>query len=359
MKCYILASGIIMEILSKVQINESFSEWIAGLVSNDMSITIITTLVGIIIGFASTFNHFWRNFSIILCAIIFNIFMILRMIFISEPWYTVVISLVLWLITCIFIIKKMEGKEIVSRRKIGKMIVEFTATANPSKEVCIFAGDIDFFGEVVEPSDSTPSMTKGNNLFVNLKNKKKNKEINKRNIKNNNQFLQLKNKNFRNICILCIKPPQKDENIKDDYHKDRIRIGFLKNELGARVHFKFFNDQCDNCLYGQNNTELYQCSFKSDFIAKEESDRGNTCNHISLPDTTLRGRIVTNRETDAKCVAITTKKSSRKAYILREYGANEKESYLYTVIWRVWWTRCEEDEEFVKSCQNEYNDSTK
>lgn len=333
-------------------------------VSEDIVITIITTVIGIIAGAACSFkSRFWRNFTIISSAVIFNVFMLLRTIFISESVWFLGFSIVIWIVLCLVAIFLLHSREIVSRKKIGKMIEKFTSTANPKKDVCIFAGDIDFFGEVIESSElpKTEQIAQ-KNLFYQLneiiKGRKVKRSVDKKNIENNSQFKQLKDPKFRSICILCVKPlPQKD-NVNDDYHKDRIRIGYIKNELGERVHFKFFNDDCDNCFfYEHNNCLLQKCAHH----CSEESQPSCDCpknkenySHPSLPDTTLRGRIVTNRETDSKCVAITTKRSSRKDYILRQYGSGEKESSLYNVIWKVWWKMCEEDDEFVAECVREY-----
>ena len=272
------------------------------------------------------------------------------------------------LILCFLGIKFLREKEIVSRKKIGKMIEKFTATANPSKDVCIFAGDIDFFGEVLEKSvqENTKTTEKKNpfsKLTKKIQEKYRNNFSKRINIENNSQFKQLNDPKFRSICILCAKPlPQKDS-IKDDYQKDRIRIGFIKNAFGERVHFKFFNEDCDNCFfYEQNNCMLQNCSQNCQVCAQGLSNcpkNAKDFSHPSLPDTTLRGRIVTDRETDSKCVAITTKRSSRKEYILRQYGSGEKESSLYSVIWKVWWKMCDEDKDFIDSCVKEYNELCK
>lgn len=346
-------------------INTSAVNGISGFVSNDIVMTIVTTVVGIAAGFACSMkNRFWRNFTIIVSAIVFNVFMLLRVIFISESWLYLLFSFILWTVLSVFGIFFLREKEIVSRKKIGKMIEKFTSTANPNKDVCIFAGDIDFFGEVFEKSEpnSTTISTK-KKLLKKLKRKHRERLRDRANIENNSQFKQLKDAKFRRICILCVKPLPLKENIKDDYHKDRIRIGYIKEILGERVHFKFFNDDCDNCFfYEQNNCALQSCPNHCPTSSQQSCTcpkNNNLFSHPSLPDTTLRGRIVTNRETDAKCVAITTKRSSRKDYILRQYGSGEKESSLYNVIWKVWWKMCEEDNDFIKECVKEYNESKK
>ena len=346
-------------------INTDVANGISNFVSNDMVVAIITTVIGIIAGAACSFkSRFWRNFTIILSAVIFNIFMLLRMIFISEHWYYFTFSIAIWTVLCFLAIKFLREREIVSRKKIGKMIEDFTATANPNKDVCIFEGDIDFFGEVIEVTEQKDLEPKPKRFLCDLKvsitNKRKQRLLDKKNIEKNSQFIQLNDPKFRSVCILCVKPLSQKGNVKDDYRKDRIRIGYIKKELGERVHFKFFNDDCDNCFfYEHNSCALQKCVHQCSESAQPSCDCPKNKKeflHPSLPDTTLRGRIVTNRETDSKCVAITTKRSSRKDYILRQYGSGEKESSLYNVIWKVWWKMCEEDDEFIDACVKEYEE---
>lgn len=346
-------------------INIDLANRISNFVGNDIVITIVTTVIGIIAGAACSFkNRFWRNFTIILSAVVFNVFMLLRMIFISEPWQYFLFSLVVWATLCILAIKLLRDKEIVSRKRIGKMIEDFTDTANPNKDVCIFAGDIDFFGEVIETSESQSAETTQKGLLYKLKEpiktKRKKRLLDKKNIEKNSQFMQLNDPKFRSVCILCVKPLPPKGNVKDDYRKDRIRIGYIKKELGERVHFKFFNDDCESCFfYEHNNCTLQKCAHQCSESSQPPCDcpkNKREFSHPSLPDTTLRGRIVTNRETDSKCVAITTKRSSRKDYILRQYGSGEKESSLYNVIWKVWWKMCEEDDNFIDECVKEYEE---
>ena len=344
-------------------INIDVANGISNFVSNDMVVAIITTVIGIIAGAACSFkSRFWRNFTIILSAVIFNVFMLLRMIFISEHWCYFVFSIAIWFILCFLAIKFLREKEIVSRKKIGKMIEDFTATANPNKDVCIFAGDIDFFGEVIEPTESKDPETNTkcflHKLKADLKKKREQRLLDKKNIEKNSQFIQLNDPKFRSVCILCVKPLSQKGNVKDDYRKDRIRIGYIKKELGERAQFKFFNNECDNCFfYEHNSCALQKCDQKCPESAQPSCDCPKNKKeflHPSLPDTTLRGRIVTNRETDSKCVAITTKRSARKDYILRQNGSGEKESSLYNVIWKVWWKMCEKDDEFIDACVKEY-----
>lgn len=327
----------IIEILAVANNNEAnmpFVSRISSFLKQDIVDTLITTVISIAAGYACSFkSKLARNLTIIIAAFLFNIYIALRVIFLSESWGDLVFSLVIWVILCVVGIVALKDNNIVSRKKIGRMVEKFTATANPNKDICIFAGDIDFFGEVIENRE------KKNDTSLIKKRKKNNNDI-----KVNSQFKQLSDTRFRKIHILCIKPPSKNNDKKNNYHKDRIRIGYIKSEFGDRVNFKFVNDDCLNC----SESEKKECKC---------SKKNGAYSHPSLPDTTLRGRIVTDRETDAKCVAITTKKSSKKEYIVRQYGSGEKESSLYDVLWKIWWKKCEDDKDFINECIKEYNES--
>ena len=349
---------IVAETSTLYLISDSVNTTVAGviskLVASDITLTIITTIVGIVAGAACSFSkRFWRNFTFIVSSIVIDLYLFARWVFASgnkyENWYDnvelwiFVGSVILSIILCLFGILFLRQKDIVSRKRIGKMIEKFTESADPNQPICIFAGDINFFGNYIK-SD-------GNN-------KKRAKKRKNENIENNTQCTQLERLKCRDICVLCIKPPDKNEDTDNRYQNDRVRIGYLASKFGNVIHFKFVNDKCHNCYsYSQTGCTLLQCTKCAPGVDCPRS--GNTHTFHSLPDTTLRGRIVTNRETGAKCVAITTKRSSGKDYILRQYGAGEKESSLYDVIWKVWWKECPEDPSFIKDCIEEYNDAKK
>ena len=333
-------------------INTDVSEVISKLVASDITFTIITTFVGIIAGAACAFpKRFWRNFTFIVSAIVMDLYLFARWIFASgnkyEYWYQniefwiFVVSTFLSVLLCLFGIMYLRQRDIVSRKKIGKMIEKFTESADPHQPVCIFAGDLNFFGSVVKKNQNGDG-------------EKKEDIKNEDDIEDNDQFKQLVRLKCRDICVLCIKPPTKDIDVENKYQEDRVRLGCLASVFNNDIHFKFVDDKSHSCnFYNQNNCKLLQCT-ECQSSASCPQKRQNLKH--SLPDTTLRGRIVTNRETGAKCVAITTKRSSGKDYILRQYGAGEKESSLYDVIWKVWWNECSEDLAFINSCKTEYED---
>ena len=140
----------------------------------------------------------------------------------------------------------------------------------------------------------------------------------------------------------------------------RIRIGYIVSKLGSKVHIKFFKNNlckdftklseciacnCNNC------TQKDVCNKSQRNCDKLKKYCKNFCYN---PDTTLRGRIVTNKDSQSPCVAIATTKESGKKYILREYSAVAKECQLYQVIWEVWWSKCEYDCDFIEQCKEEY-----
>ena len=351
-------------------INTDVSEVISNLVASDITFTIITTFIGILAGAACAFpKRFWRNFTFIVSAIIVDSYLFSRWVFASgnkyDFWYQniefwiFIVSTLLSIGLCVLGILCLRQKDIVSRDRIGKMIRKFTDRADPNQPVCIFAGDINFFGDVVKPEsnksnedDQIGKKTINNSKESKKRRKrllKKSKEENN-NIEENDQYLQLYRLRCRNICVLCIKPPAQDQDTDEHYKADRVRIGFLVSQFGSAIRFRFIDDKCHACqLYNQIDCEMLQCE-----NCKPNDSCPKTNNQHVLPDTTLRGRIVTSRETGAKCVAITTKRSSGKDYILRQYGAGEKESSLYDVIWKVWWSRCPEDLTFISNCKEEY-----
>ena len=319
--------------------------------NNNIVFTIINSIIGFIVSATFTFKkRSHRNITIVICAILFNIYMFLRAIYIHEPIYVFISSLVISTFLCFTYIIFLREKDIISRKKINKMIIDFTSKADAYKDVCIFGGDLNFFGDVVKEKQKTSN----NKVFFNLRNIFNIHKSNRENINHNKQLNQLIERNFRKICILCIKPSSEVSD-KDD----RVRIGYIKNKLCKRVNFKFFKTECENCKYN----DRYNCNIKQYEDEKDESTpiSNDGCKeHIpSLPDNTLRGRIVTNKETGAKCVAITTKKAAGKKYILRQYGSEEKECSLYIIIWNIWWKLCEEDNEFVNNCEKEYLEYTK
>lgn len=371
----IIASTVSSETTSNIigeTINSDVSGVISKLVASDITFTIITTLVGIVAGAAFSFpKRFWRNFTFIVSAIVFDLYLFSRWVFTSgnkyEFWYQniefwiFVVSALVSIGLCVLGILCSHQKEIVSRDKIGKMIRKFTDRADPNQPVCIFAGDINFFGDVIKSeSDKSDEDDKSGKKAIDNSEKIKKRKINLRkktnetkednNIKENDQYKQLYDLKCRNICVLCIKPLAQAQDMDGHYKADRVRIGFLASQFGNSIRFRFIDDKCHACQsYNQIDCEMLQC---------EKCKPSDSCpkanNQHVLPDTTLRGRIVTSRETGAKCVAITTKRSSGKDYILRQYGAGEKESSLYDVIWKVWWSRCPEDLTFISDCKDEY-----
>lgn len=302
--------------------------------NSNFIMTITTMIVGIVAGWSPTLKNSCQKSLTIIVAIIFSI--IVGMCYQSLCIFILAIILsVVWCLLSLLVFKKEE----VSRRKIGKLIVGFTETADKNMPICIFGGDLNFFGNYIPPRRKNERRYSLND-----------------DIETNEQFTQILKKGFREIKILGVKPYTDT----DDDVATRIRIGYIVNKLGNKVHIKFFENllckdcekisectscNCDNC------TQKGVCNKSQKDCEKLKKYCQSFCYN---PDTTLRGRIVTNKDSQSNCVAIVTTKESGKKYILREYSAVAKECQLYQVIWDVWWSKCESDDAFIKQCVNEY-----
>lgn len=249
-----------------------------------------------------------------------------------------IILTVIWIVVCAALI---WNKEIVSRKRIDRMIRIFTDDADQSKPICIFGGDLDFFGDVVI------NPTKKEKLF-------KRYEI----IEFNKQYNQLKDKGFPKIEVLSVKP----DSDSDRDQKTRIRIGFLKENLKGNLEVKFFEEKkCNSC---SERTTCLACN-----VCKT-CPEGKKCKRMGVqlcdklrdelhgrcynPDMQLRGRIAKKKSDGSTSAAIVTTYKSGKSYILKEYSSNTRECTIYQKIWEVWWEKCKMDKEFMNRCVNEY-----
>lgn len=310
--------------------------------NNEIIMTIATMIIGIVAGWFPTLSR-WRQIALtITTAVLFNVVVG----FCYRSWgitFIAVVLSVIWFILSVFAFHKDE----VGRWKIGRLIIDFTETADTDKPICIFGGDLNFFGNYITPK---PCKSKLWYLF------NRNKFI-----ETNNQYTQVKDKGFREIRILAIKPYSNTDNDIET----RRRIGYITEELKERVQIKFFDTQlCDGC---KEHDLCVTCDCNNCSLKNKCKNRKNKCsklekllaNHCYNPDITLRGRIVTRKDNQSPCVAIATTKKPGKKYILREYSAIEKECKLYTVIWEVWWSKCKSDSDFIKLCKKEYREYKK
>lgn len=294
--------------------------------NNDFIMTSVIMLFGIISGWLTILKR-RQGLLTFIFALIFDIITWFCYKNIYVEVYAVILSII-WIILCFRFFRQEE----VSRRKIGKLIVQFTETADTNKPICIFGGDLNFFGDYLYSQEKKAFLRKNKN----------------NNIETNEQFLQICNKGFREIKILSVKPYTDSSNDK----KTRIRIGYIIEKLGERVEIKFFDNKiCTSC-------EDYESCKKCENYNKDECLKlKKFCNGFCYnPDITLRGRIVTQKDTNAECVAIATTKEAGKKYILREYSSIAKECHLYKIIWDVWWLKCAFDKEFNEKCVTEYKE---
>lgn len=248
-----------------------------------------------------------------------------------------------WIGICCLLIYK---REIISRKKLDKMIRNFTSDADQNKPICIFGGDINFFGDVVT------DIKWKDNFFG------KNDHI----IQFNKQYNQIKDKGFRKIQILCVKP----DSDSDEDQKTKVRIGYLKEHLKKNLEIKFFEEK--ECIDCPDREICLACDICKD------CPEGKACKRIGIqicpklkegfqnrcfnPDTQLRGRIVKRKTDGSTSAAIVTTYKSGKSYILKEYSSNTKECTMYQNIWDVWWKKCKTDENFIAQCIAEYKNFT-
>lgn len=275
--------------------------------------------------------------GLIVLAVVFNILTWLVYGKKEILYWTIALTLV-WIVVCVLLI---WNKEIVSRNRIDKMIRKFTDNADQFKPICIFGGDLDFFGNVV----------------VNVKRRDKFFRRN-RIIESNKQYNQLKSRGFKEIQILSVKP----DSDSDEDQKTRIRIGFLKEKLKGTLQIKFFEEkECNTCSERETCLACDVCQTCPEGKKCKRTGR-QLCDKVSKnfqsrcynPDTQLRGRIVKRKSDGSTSAAIVTTYKSGKSYILKEYSSDTKECTIYQNIWNVWWKKCKEDEEFINKCVDEY-----
>ena len=261
----------------------------------------------------------------------------------TKIYILTVIVTIIWVAICLFLIWK---RDTVSRRKLDKLIRKFTSTASRSRPICIFGGDLDFFGNV--KADNT--------FFDNIFGKNKN-------IKHNKQFNQLVQRGFSDIRILSSKPIRQSEFDA----QTRLRIGYLADHFKDSLQIKFFEEkECADC---QDRDKCLACEFclscpenkrclrnEQAICSKLKNNNESRCYN---PDTQLRGRIVSRKSDGSICAAIVTTYSPGKTYLLKEYSSNTKECTIYNNIWNVWWKKCKSDDTFISQCIEEYKDSLK
>jgi len=225
---------------------------------------------------------------------------------------------ILFVIFSFFIYYISAKSDFRNRKRIDKEIINFTKQADTKKEIDMFGGDLDFFGDVDDDS-----------------------------IQKNEQYKQLVNLKFRKIKILCLKPSTS---------KDELRIGFLPKNFGNNIKIKFFDElNCENCPEEVRKTndcsvENIKNTDKKQFHRKQPFCK-NPCNN---PDLSIRGRIITKSSNAADSVSVTIKYESGKKYIFKKYNSEDKECSLYLMLWEVWWNKCSEYLNIQNKCREEY-----
>jgi hypothetical protein len=246
-------------------------------------------------------------------------------------------AIVLLMISSLIYYFIITSSDVISRSKIDKMIQKFTTQALWNKDIKLFGGDLNFFGNV-----------KSNTII------------------RNKQLLQLINMKFTNIKVLCIKP---NGIINDE--EDMLRLGFLVKTFNDKIKIKFFIDKkCDSCdkkdkclicnvcneCDDPNCTVQEKCRYMNGIIQCPMLKYKELCCYC--PDLDIRGRLITNSSSGSESAAIFIKHEAGKSYRIREYNSEDKECRMYSDIWEIWWERCEDNEKFLEQCKTMYSEYT-
>lgn len=231
--------------------------------------------------------------------------------------------------------------------------MDLTENADAKSPICIFGGDLDFFGNVKKQEQTNIKWSsKIKHFFAPDYNS---------NIETNKQMQQIINKDFKKVQILCSKPSFDDPE-DTNMTKMILRYGYIAKKLGKKVTFKFVQD--DDSTLDLNIYNCINCTYEN----KCKKPGSKKCLQLEdlakkfayNPDTKLRGRIIVRPDTKAKDIILTTTIKCKEKYMIREYGlSNKKYKYkldwqLYDIIWNVWWERCSEDKILIKKCVDEY-----
>ena len=114
--------------------------------NNSFIMTIATMLVGIVAGWFPTLKSHYQITLTITVAVVFNVIVWLCYQSLGIITLAIILS-VLWCLLSLLVFKS----EDVNRKKIGKLIVNFTETADKDKPICIFGGGLNFFGNYIPP----------------------------------------------------------------------------------------------------------------------------------------------------------------------------------------------------------------
>ena len=303
---------------------------------NAYVVSIVTMIIGILASYVFALPKRWVKITgNIILAVGLDLFTI----FYYKTTATTVVTIVLSIIWVVIFIILSKNKELITRKKLDSMIRKFTEKTEYSAPLCIFGGDLDFFGDVASKLTAKQQKKGYRNNSITQCNK---------------QYLQLKDMKFRNIQILSLKPVEKEA---------KVRIGFLKEQFGEALTIKFIEEKecstCDNqdsCLVCD---VCNKCPQNKGCLRKNVHSCSKLMEHYQYrcynPDTKLRGRIAKLKDTGSTTVAIVTTHTSGKSYILKEYSSDTKECTIYQNIWDVWWKKCKEDKKIIGDCITEYN----
>lgn len=179
-----------------------------------------------------------------------------------------------------------------SKKRAGKMMIQFTNNIGSCDTIRLFCGDLSFLGDISDDS-----------------------------IKSNAQYHQLEQLVKKKACriqIICHKV---------DNEEFILRLGFLQENLkGLRV--KFY----DNCKAHKTNLKHYN------------------------PDINLRGRIITSKSGIDYIILTGITNDDNSLYKPVIYNRASSSGNLYIKLWDIWWEKTEEDCQFLQMCRTMYDE---
>lgn len=186
-------------------------------------LSIATFAIGVFLGFLNNIlvskkkiskNWHWGIYVLYIGLIVFGI---IACIIGSSAWGIALIimgAIALWI--SYYMLNKLNDN-LLEATKLVPQVIEFTEKAKLD-EIRLLGGDLNFFGE--NPSD----------------------------MDTNEQYIQLRNKNFDKISILCKKPQNK---------KNRVRYGKILSDFGDVVEFRYYTaDAPDPQIRGRIKKKL-------------------------------------------------------------------------------------------------------
>lgn len=178
-----------------------------------------------------------------------------------------------------------------SKKRAGRMMIQFTNNIGSCDTVRLFCGDLSFLGDILDDSISSNAQYQ--------------------------QLEQLVKKKACRIQIICHKV---------DNEGFILRLGFLqKNLKGLKIKFYRGCNECDADSRSYN------------------------------PDINLRGRIITSKSGVDYIILTGITNDDSTMYKPVIFNRASSSGNLYIKLWDLWWKKTEEDEKFLQMCCTMYD----